>query len=99
MTMNPFVVHKRQPHDVYIGRPSIFGNPFVIGVDGTRRQVIEKYRAYALSRMKADLEFAEAVRSLRGKTLGCFCAPLPCHGDILAEIANQSENTIVRFFD
>ena len=43
------VVHcKRAPFDIYIGRPSKWGNPFVIGRDGNREQVIEKYRAYIL---------------------------------------------------
>jgi hypothetical protein len=44
------VVHcKRAPFDIYIGRPSNWGNPFVIGRDGNREQVIEKYRAYILA--------------------------------------------------
>jgi hypothetical protein len=78
------VVHcKREPFDVYIGRPSVWGNPFVIGVHGSRSEVIEKYRAYILasSALLAELSY------LRGKTLGCYCAPKACHGDVLAELA------------
>lgn len=79
------VVHcKRSPYDVYIGRPSKWGNPFVIGKDGDRSQVIAKYRAYGES---MGLNVA-AHKELRGKVLGCWCSPSACHGDVLAEWAN-----------
>ncbi len=70
------------PFDLYIGRPSMWGNPFVIGKDGTREEVIAKYREWILSQpgLLADLEL------LRGKVLGCYCKPLPCHGDVLIEL-------------
>ena len=78
------VVHcKRSKYDVYIGRPSIWGNPFNIGKDGTRADVIKKYRAYLLN----NGELMDKVASLHGKTLGCWCSPKPCHGDVLQEIA------------
>jgi hypothetical protein len=80
------VVHcKREPYDVYIGRPSRWGNPFVIGRDGTREQVIEKYRQHVTSR--ADL--MAALPELHGKVLGCWCAPAACHGDVLAELCQR----------
>ena len=79
---------RREPYDVYIGRPSIFGNPFRIGPDGTRAEVIEKYRADVLDR---PLLVKTIRRELRGKRLGCYCAPQPCHGDVLAEIAESTE--------
>ena len=69
-------------YDVYIGRPSEWGNPFRIGPDGTRSQVIEKYRIYARRFTQEDL------KELRGKRLGCYCHPLPCHGDVLASLAD-----------
>jgi hypothetical protein len=79
------VVHcKRAKYDVYVGRPSKWGNPFTIGRDGTRAQVIAKYRAWILTQpalVKA------ARRELRGKVLACWCAPLACHAEVLAEIA------------
>ena len=80
------VVHvKRAPCDVYIGRPSPFGNPFVIGRDGDRGAVIRKYRAWLL----AQPALVERVRrELGGKVLGCWCVPLPCHGDVLADVTN-----------
>lgn len=71
---------------VYIGRPSKWGNPFAIGKDGTREEVVEKYRTYLSSR--PDL-VAQARKELGGKNLVCFCAPKLCHGNILIEIANS----------
>jgi hypothetical protein len=78
------VVHRSEEHDVFIGRPSRWGNPFVIGRDGSRAVVIARYRDWLCSRpeLLADLP------ALRGKRLGCFCAPEPCHGDVLAELAD-----------
>ena len=69
-------------YDVYIGRPSKWGNPFCIGRDGTRSQVIRNYRVYARRFTRDDLE------ELRGKRLGCYCHPLPCHGDVLVSLLN-----------
>ena len=73
-------------NSVYIGRPSAFGNPFVIGKDGTREQVIEAYERY----VQEDPRLLELIKKrLKGKDLVCYCAPLPCHGDILLKIANN----------
>ena len=77
-----------EPYDVYIGRAGgrrdgYFGNPFKIGLDGNRFQVIEKYRVYFLGRLSSDATFRKRVRELKGKTLGCFCKPDICHGDVI----------------
>lgn len=69
---------------VYIGRPSKWGNPFVIGEDGTRAQVIEKYREYLLTNANLMADLPE----LSGKHLVCWCVPLACHGHILLDFAN-----------
>jgi hypothetical protein len=69
---------------IYIGRGSPFGNPFVIGKDGTREEVIEKYRSYFKGKLE-DPTFRTMVLRLRGKRLGCFCKPKDCHGDIIKE--------------
>lgn len=84
----PRVVHcKKDPCDVYIGRPSKWGNPFQIGRDGDRDTVIRKYRSWLLERP----DLMGALGELRGKTLGCWCSPLPCHGDVLLELANRPQ--------
>jgi hypothetical protein len=75
--------------DVFIGRPSQFGNPFRIGVDGTRTEVVEEYERYARAKIKEDAQFREAVRGLYGKRLGCYCVPLKCHGTVLARLAEE----------
>lgn len=71
---------------VYIGRPSKWGNPFVIGRDGTRAAVIDKYRAWLLSMP----ELLGSLDELRGRDLVCWCAPLACHGDVLVELAKDT---------
>ena len=82
------VVHcRRAPFDVYIGRPSPFGNPFVVGRDGSRVDVIRKYEQWL--RDQPEL-VVQVRRTLRGKVLGCWCTPLACHGDVLVRIANES---------
>ncbi len=81
------VVHcKRESYDIYIGRPSIWGNPFTIGPDGTREDVIQKHKQKILSNPKM---VARIKRELGGKVLGCWCKPKPCHGDTYVEIANE----------
>lgn len=93
MTTKPKVVHcKKEPYDVYIGRPSPFGNVYShkegtlakFKVD-TREEAVEKYREWFLKQEDAQ----EALDYLRGKTLGCWCKPKACHGDILLELANK----------
>ena len=81
------VVHcKTSKYDVYIGRPSMWGNPFILGRDGTRIEVVERYRIYLHSKP----ELMDKILSLRGKVLGCWCSPHACHGDVLAELADAS---------
>lgn len=80
------VVHcKTDRYDVYIGRPSIWGNPFSIGQDGTRKEVIAKYRAW----ITTQPDLLERLSELKGKILGCWCSPLSCHGEVLYELANR----------
>ena len=86
--LKPFTLlvhYKKHPYDVYIGRPSKWGNPFVIGKDGTREEVIEKYRQWIMTQPG----LLTAIEELRGKILGCWCYPKPCHGEVLIEILNQ----------
>lgn len=86
MTNASLVVHcEKDDYDIYIGRPSKWGNPFKVGKDGTRKEVIEKYRAWILD--QPDL--MNSLPELEGKILGCWCKPKACHGDILADLANR----------
>lgn len=81
--MKTKVIHCRAgPYDVYIGRPGPWGNPFPIGEHGTRAEVIEKYEAWFLSQPEL---IKKAKEELRGKTLGCWCKPSACHGDVIAK--------------
>lgn len=87
------VVHcKKEPYDVYIGRPSQWGNPFSHLASSaasfrvaTVEEAIACYEEWL--KLQPDL-LAEARRSLRGKVLGCWCHPKACHGDVLVRIAN-----------
>ncbi len=83
-----WVVHcKKEPYDVYIGRPSKWGNPFVLGKHGNRTEVIQKYREW----LYLQPELLAEVPTLKGKILGCYCAPAACHGDVLSELANAAD--------
>ena len=77
---------KRERHHVYIGRPSKWGNPFVIERDGDRAQVIALYERWLLE----NEALMAALGELRGLVLGCWCAPYACHGDVLVRLANAS---------
>jgi hypothetical protein len=86
---------RREPFTVYIGRAnrhynlpqSKWANPFLIPRDGDRDEVIAKYRAYVLSRP----DLLEALADINYQRLGCWCAPLRCHGDVLAELIAERE--------
>lgn len=84
-------ITKTKDFDVYIGRAGqghdgYFGNPFR---DEGRAKSIKLFKDYALRKIKTDPEYKERIRELHGKTLGCFCKPRDCHGDVLAEIADR----------
>ncbi len=87
------VVHCRHgDFDVYIGRPmpdfldgSSFANPFKIGVDGARAEVLEKYEAY----LRGNQELLDKILELDGKVLGCWCKPKKCHGDIIVKLIEE----------
>lgn len=83
--------HGTAPADaVYIGRPSKWGNPFVIGRDGNREQVIAKFEEWILGQPQLLAQLHE----IKGKDLVCFCAPEACHGDVLARLANDNKEEI-----
>lgn len=71
---------------VYVGRGSPWGNPFVIGQDGSRDDVCNKYEKMVENNPKLKARVRE---KLRGKSLVCFCKPARCHGDYLLVVANS----------
>jgi hypothetical protein len=74
--------------DVYIGRPSKWGNPFRIGGQLKRDRAIELYERY----VRITPHLLTALPELKGKVLGCHCAPLPCHGDVLVKLIKEMED-------
>jgi len=78
---------QRDPQFVYIGRGSMFGNPFK---DESRDENIARFKRYFDQHLLQDERFVEALEGLRGKTLVCFCKPRACHGDIIANYLNRS---------
>lgn len=83
-------IDKGEKHDVYIGRGSKWGNPYAVGFDGDRDEVIRKFK-YDFER--GFLKFnKEDVVELKAKTLGCHCKPAACHGDVIAEYLNALDD-------
>ena len=83
--MTKVVNKSKEDHDVYIGRGSKWGNPFIIGMNGSRAQVINMYRNYILTRP----DLLKDLPELKGKRLGCFCKPLACPGDVLKGLVDE----------
>lgn len=85
---------KDEAFDVYIGRGSKWGCPYTIIKDrptlakeivDSKEEALSKYREYVLG----SSELMDSLDELEGKTLGCFCKPEKCHGDILLELLSQ----------
>lgn len=72
-------------YDVAIDRSSPFGNPYHLGKDGDRTTVLAKYREYLYKRVEKDPEFRRQLLTLKGRRLGCWCAPKLCHGMVIVE--------------
>lgn len=79
-------LHQYPREAVWIGRPSRWGNPFMIGKDGDRDEVVDRYLRYAEQKMD-DPQWISGLRYLREKQhIVCCCSPLRCHGDALIEL-------------
>jgi hypothetical protein len=95
--MTTIVNIKKEKYTLYIGRrnlyynqpiDSIFANPFVIGKDGTREEVIRKFKDYAIN----NKEIMDNLYLIDNEILGCYCAPdFACHGEILIELRKQQQ--------
>lgn len=94
---SPKVVHcKKDAYQVYIGRPSKWGNPYTHIADkttkathivATREEAIAKYKEWILTQP----QLLSSLHELKGKVLGCWCSPQACHGDVLLELANKPD--------
>lgn len=82
MTAPTVVNLTRERFDVRVDRWSKWGNPFVIPRDGNRATVIDKYERH----IRRQPELLAALSELKGKRLGCHCAPKACHGDVLVRL-------------
>ncbi len=84
-----------QDCDVYIGRRWTFGgwdlpqsqwaNPFTVKRSGSAERAVEEFRLYLLKRP----DLVDQIRGLGGKTLGCWCKPGPCHGDVIVALYKE----------
>lgn len=87
------IVHcKKEPYDVMIDRRTPYGNPFTMKnkSDEERTRVIEEFEKWFLDKMeRGDNLMYKVLANLSGKTLGCWCKPKPCHGDIIVEWLNN----------
>lgn len=78
------IVHcKKEPYDVYIGRPGKWGNPFPVTIG--REECVLKYKLW----INTQPSLLKSLSELKNKTLGCFCKPLACHGDVLCELVDS----------
>lgn len=84
-------VGKRENKKRFPQRDSLFANPFKVGKDGTREEVIQKYREYIYQQLNKGKITKEDIKSLKGKKLGCWCYPEECHGNVLVEILENLE--------
>lgn len=91
--------------DVYVGREfrkwgynfdaSPWGNPFFLHGEDTRDDILQKYETYIRERLLKEPALFEQFLDLRGKTLGCWCKPKPCHGDVLVKIMRELEAEVL----
>lgn len=81
------------PNTVYVGRPSRWGNPFLVNQGSSlefRAGQVEKYRKMIEGNLWPEPNLQSIVAELRGKNLACWCREgQVCHADVLLEIANK----------
>lgn len=96
----PTTVHKFRkgkvlgPDDVYVGRPSIWGNPWIVTDERDRARMIQYYEDWILGKVmcngrRAPFTIDDIKTRLKGKRLFCWCHPRPCHADVLARLADS----------
>ena len=87
--MTTVVNIRKSKSDCYCGRGTIYGNPFKIGRDGTRLDVITKYIDYFFDKLEKDPVFRQRILELKDKKIGCWCHPDLCHLHVIAEYLNN----------
>ena len=83
---------------IYIGRGSALGNPYVIGKDGTRDEVCDKYEEWFIKQVASEgsTAFFRQLEIIRDQardgyaSLGCFCKPQRCHGDFIKQYIEEN---------
>lgn len=98
------VVHcKKESYDVYIGRPSKWGNPFShkegTGAKfkvNTRKEAIEAYEEWIT--VGEGNHLLNDLHELEGKILGCWCKPNACHGDVLIKLIEEQNRMVKELF-
>ena len=80
-------IHQIPEHAVYVGRPTMWGNPFVVGTDGDRTECVQKYRRWLLKQVDEGRITLQQLADLHGRDLVCWCAPYACHADVLVRAA------------
>jgi len=89
--ITPILINRHKgDFDIYIGRGTKWGNPYNIdkGKGHTRQIVVEMYREYLYNSIDNGSLTIEDFLELSGKRIGCSCAPLVCHGDVIIEVFN-----------
>lgn len=89
-------MRRGEEFDVRIDRATQWGNPFKSPRDGTRAEVIELYRVWLWNEIRRGRWNLSELAALSDKRLGCWCAPLPCHGNVLARAADWAVHEKVR---
>lgn len=98
----------KDDNNIYIGRAGVvfidkqrfpkyssnFANPYKIGKDGNRDEVINKYKNYIKDKIKNDKSLEQELINMKEKNLGCWCYPEPCHGNVLLELINELPNNL-----
>lgn len=99
---------RKEPNNVYIGRKgvvfingirypaenSIWANPYKLKDEADREDVLESYECYIREKLENDPRLLNKLLALDGKTLGCWCAPKQCHGDVLVRLVKEYKSKI-----
>ena len=91
-------IHHKKKYDIYIGRGSVWGNPFVISTEMPRDKCIAAYKHHLWKLIQSGEITIDTLLNLRGKVLGCLCAPQPCHGEVIIDAVRWADKANPNFF-